>query len=142
MLEEAILLAANAHREQVDQVGQPYIIHPLRVMLALRADGYNETYQVVGVLHDTVEDTDITVRLIDDLFGAVVSQAVDALTRRESETTYHEFVRRAGSNAHARVVKRYDVNDNLGRIDGLELLNPEKAGRLKARYQNALRELA
>lgn len=142
MLEEAILLAANAHREQVDQVGQPYIIHPLRVMLALRADGYNETYQVVGVLHDTVEDTDITVSLIDDLFGAVVSQAVDALTRRESETTYHEFVRRAGNNAHARVVKRYDVNDNLGRIDGLELLNPEKAGRLKARYQNALRELA
>lgn len=141
MLDEAIVLAATAHRSQLDQVGQPYILHPLRVMLALRADNWSVEHQIVGVLHDTVEDTDVTFGVIETVFGNEIAVAVDALTRRPSETTYHEFVRRAAANSLARVVKRYDIADNLGRIDGLELVNPEKAARLGKRYKSAIREL-
>jgi hypothetical protein len=56
-LEHAIALAACAHAGQVDKAGQPYILHPLRVML--RLSGADE--RIVAVLHDVVEDTPRTI---------------------------------------------------------------------------------
>ena len=73
-LEDAILLAAQAHRGQKDKVGQPYVTHLLRVMLRLEG----EAAQIVGVLHDLVEDTDAT---FDDLraqgYAEELVQALD-----------------------------------------------------------------
>lgn len=108
-LEDAILLAAQAHRGQVDKVGRPYLLHLLRVML--RLDG--EEAQIVGVLHDLVEDTGYT---LDDLramgYAEEVVQALDCLTRRSTES-YEEFVERASANPLARRVKRADLEDNM-----------------------------
>ena len=55
-LERAIAIAATAHAGQKDKGGHPYILHPLRVMLALQ----KEDERIVAVLHDVVEDTKIT----------------------------------------------------------------------------------
>jgi len=55
-LEDAIVLAAGAHRGQTDKAGQPYILHPLRVMLQLE----DEVGRISAVLHDVLEDTAIT----------------------------------------------------------------------------------
>ena len=53
-LEKAIQIAVDAHTGQIDKGNNPYILHPLRVMLSLE----NEEEQIVGILHDVVEDCD------------------------------------------------------------------------------------
>jgi GTP diphosphokinase / guanosine-3',5'-bis(diphosphate) 3'-diphosphatase len=55
-LETAIALAAAAHAGQTDKAGQPYILHPLRVMLCMQTNAE----RMVAVLHDVVEDTPLT----------------------------------------------------------------------------------
>ena len=56
MLEKALILAAKAHTGQVDKGGAPYILHPIRVMLACEG----EKEKIVALLHDTLEDTALT----------------------------------------------------------------------------------
>ncbi|GAA2824678.1 GTP pyrophosphokinase [Aminobacter aminovorans] len=95
-------------RTQIDKAKQPYILHPLRVMLAVDSDGE----RMAAVLHDVVEDTEFT---LGDLrtrgFPAGVVEAVDALTRRDDEP-YPDFINRARSNEIARRVKIADILDN------------------------------
>ena len=108
-LEDAIALAAHAHRGQVDKGGQPYILHVLRVMLRQE----DETARLAAVLHDVLEDTQVT---LADLRSAGYSEpvcaAVDCLTRRSGET-YEEMIERVATNPLARQVKLADLADNL-----------------------------
>ncbi len=109
MLEEAIALAVEAHKKQKDKSGQPYILHPLRVMFRLQS----ETERIVAVLHDVVEDSEIT---FDDLrqmgYNKEVIEALDGVTRREEET-YEEFINRSQQNPISRRVKFADLEDNM-----------------------------
>lgn len=107
-LEVAIGLAAEAHRGQLDKGGEPYILHPLRVMLKMA----NDNERIVAILHDTVEDTAITKEQIALRFGNEIAEAVDALTRRDGEG-YMDFIDRCGKNNLARTVKLGDIRDNL-----------------------------
>jgi len=108
-LERAIVVAAEAHTGQQDKVGEAYILHPLRVMLAL----CSSEERIVGVLHDLVEDTPWTLdALRREGFSPAVVDAIDAVTRREGED-YFDFVKRAGANPLARPVKVADLRDNL-----------------------------
>jgi (p)ppGpp synthase/HD superfamily hydrolase len=108
-LERAIVIAAEAHAGQRDKVGETYILHPLRVMLAVRTP----EERMAAVLHDVVEDTPWTLdALRAEGFSAEVVEAVDAVTRREGED-YFDFVARAGTNRVARPVKVADLRDNL-----------------------------
>ncbi len=108
-LEDAISLAVQAHFRQVDKAGQPYILHPLRVMLALET----EVERMVGVLHDVIEDTEHTLAELRGLgYPEEVLAALDCLTRRDGES-YDEFVERVKPNALARRVKLADIADNL-----------------------------
>src|SRR5689334_10259915 len=104
-LEDAILLAVEAHRGQRDRVGQPYILHPLRVMCRLQ----DEAARTAGVLHDVVEDTTYT---LDDLrargYPPDVLAAVDCLSRRSGES-YEQYVERIKPNPLARRVKLADL---------------------------------
>ncbi|MBF0425608.1 MAG: HD domain-containing protein [Magnetococcales bacterium] len=108
-LELAIAVAAAAHQGQKDKTGEPYILHPLRIMLSLTS----ETERVVAMLHDVVEDTAVT---LGDLrrhgFSEEVIAAVDCLTHRPEES-YEEYVVRAGGNPLARRVKLADLADNM-----------------------------
>lgn len=108
-LEQAIALAAKAHEGQIDKAGAPYILHPLRVMLAVQ--GAEE--RIVAVLHDVVEDCDVTPAALKALgFSDSVLAALDAVTKREGED-YGAFVARALENPVGRAVKRADILDNL-----------------------------
>ncbi len=108
-LEEAIALAAQAHRGQVDKAGQPYVLHLLRVMFRVET----EQERIVAVLHDLVEDTGYT---FDDLralgYPAEIVEALDGVTRRPEES-YDQFVERAAVNPIARRVKLADLEDNM-----------------------------
>ena len=146
LLAQAILLAAKAHKDQVDKAGEPYILHPLRIMFRLRELGYSESAQAAAVLHDVVEDTEITIGEIEDL-DPYVADLVDRLSRREWEellgngewTTkkeeYAKFIRRAAENPMSRMIKYLDIRDNLARLDKLTPANQEF---LTKRYAKAL----
>jgi hypothetical protein len=107
-VERAIAIAAEGHAGQLDKAGNPYVLHPLRVML--RLDTPEE--RMAGVLHDVVEDCGWS---IDDLraegFSEAVLRAVEAVTKRDGET-YDEFVARAAADPIGRRVKLADLEDN------------------------------
>lgn len=108
-LERAIEIAARAHAGIVDKAGQPYILHPLRLMLAVKTPHE----RMAAVLHDVVEDTSVT---LDDLraegFPEVVLDAIFALTKTEGEERI-AAAHRATRNSVARAVKLADVADNM-----------------------------
>src|SRR4051794_37502988 len=126
-LKDAIALATEAHRGQVDKSGQPYILHPIRVMLRCQT----EPQRIAAVLHDVVEDTG---RTFDDLRGLgypeEVIKALDCLTKRDGEA-YEAFVERAASDPIARVVKIADIEDNmdLRRLSDVSEKDVERIGR-------------
>ena len=113
-LERAIEIAVKAHTGQVDKGGEPYILHPLRVMLRMRT----EVERIVAVLHDVVEDSDYT---LDDLrsegFPGAVIEALEALTKLPGETRI-DAAHRAAQIHLARTVKLADnaENSDLSRI--------------------------
>ncbi|MEB3752810.1 guanosine-3',5'-bis(diphosphate) 3'-pyrophosphohydrolase [Acinetobacter sp. MD2(2019)] len=108
-LEQAIIFATRKHQGQVDKAGQPYILHPLRIMLKMKTT----EQQIVAVLHDILEDTDTTiVDLISLGFSQTTIDAVDLLTRRNGETRIDAALR-AVQNPLARAVKLADVHDNM-----------------------------
>jgi len=133
-LERAIAIAAKAHAGQVDKAGQPYILHPIRVMLRLSdADA-----RITALFHDVVEDSDVT---LDDLraegFAEAILAAVDALTKREGETRI-EAAHRAAANSIARAVKLADNADNmdLSRLD-----NPTEKDYARLKEYEQVREI-
>ena len=108
-LERAIEIAASAHAGQFDKAGQPYILHPLKVML--RVNGAHE--QMVAVLHDVVEDTAVTLdALRAEGFPDAVLSAIDALTKRPGETRM-QAAARAALNPVALAVKLADNAENM-----------------------------
>jgi (p)ppGpp synthase/HD superfamily hydrolase len=108
-LGKAIAIAAQAHQDQYDKAGAPYILHPLRMMLRMSS----ETEMMAAVLHDVVEDTDWTLEQLRQAgFTEEVVQAVECLTHRDHET-YNEFVARVRTNVIARKVKLADLEDNM-----------------------------
>jgi (p)ppGpp synthase/HD superfamily hydrolase len=134
-LEDAIRLAVEAHLGQRDKNGQPYILHPLRVMFRLA----NEEERIVGVLHDVIEDTKYTP---DDLrklgYSEQILQALEGVTRREDES-YEDFVLRSKANPISRRVKLADLEDNMD-IRRMIGVTPKDMERL-ARYRKAWAEL-
>ncbi len=111
MLEKAIEIAVEAHRGQIDKAGKIYILHPMRVMLK----GRNETEMIVGILHDTVEDTPITIEMLrKEGFSEDVLTALECVTKQEGEE-YGHFIDRIMTNPLATQVKLYDIEDNMNR---------------------------
>lgn len=138
ILSRSIELAARAHRGQVDKSGQPYILHPLRVMqLAIRT-GLPLHIQCAAVLHDVLEDTMVP---FDDLaaIGVDVVTAVRAVTRREDEN-YFEFIDRiAKSSSNIIELKLCDIGDNTA---AWRLTTPELRNMAAKRYVPARTQLA
>jgi len=114
-LEHAIAIAAGAHAGQVDNGGSPYILHALRVMLKVTT----LEERIVAVLHDVVEDCDISLEeLRQEGFSETVLTAIASVTRVDGET-YEDFIARAAQNPIGRVVKRADLEENsdISRIE-------------------------
>lgn len=135
-LAQAIALAAEAHQEQLDRAGQPYILHSLRVMFQMDSD----TDRIVAILHDVVEDTAYTFADLRRMgYSEEIIAALDGVTRREEES-YEAFVERSAQNPISRRVKLADLTDNmdLRRLDGE--LSDKDVARLK-RYKRAWEQL-
>lgn len=104
---KAMVLAYNAHHGQVDKGGIPYIFHPIH--LAESMD--DEISTCVALLHDTVEDTDVTIEELEQDFPSAVVDAIRLLTHKEG-VEYFDYVRAIKKNPIAVKVKLADLAHN------------------------------
>jgi (p)ppGpp synthase/HD superfamily hydrolase len=133
-LERAIEIAAGAHAGQFDKAGQPYILHPLRVML--RVTSAHE--RMAAVLHDVVEDTPVSLQqLVAEGFAPEVVTAVEALTKRPGESRI-DAARRAAANPVAREVK---LADNAENMDLSRIENPTERDFARLKEYKAVRAI-
>lgn len=105
----AIKVMWESHKSKVDKSGMPYVFHPWHV-----AEGMtNETETVVALLHDVVEDTDMSFDDIKRLgFDDNVIEALKLLTHDKS-VSYEDYIKKIGSNPIATKVKVADLMHNL-----------------------------
>ena len=116
-LEQAISIASLAHEGQLDKAGEPYISHPLRVMMKLK----DEKQRIVAVLHDVIEDTKVTdIDLVVKGLDIELVNVVLTLTRNKNES-YNEYIDRISKDEFAIEVKLADLEDNM---DMSRLKNP------------------
>lgn len=132
LLDKAISLAVEAHAGQKERSGDPYILHPLRVMLKMET----ETEMIVGVLHDVVEDSAAfsLARLREEGFSTAVVEAIDCVSRRDGES-YNDFIGRIEKNQLATKVKLADLADNM-RALRLPMMTEHDLQRLKKYHQS------
>ncbi len=136
LLDKAAAICVAKHSGQRDKTGCAYFQHPMRV--AMRCNTDEET--MVALLHDTIEDTDVTVGyLIDQGFPRHIVDGVLSVTKRDGES-YEDFVARAARNPLGRVVKLHDLEDNLD-VFRLDTVSSEMAARF-SRYLAAHRFLS
>ena len=134
LTKKALKLAWEAHADQKDKTGLPYIFHPYEV-----ASMQSEEYCVcAALLHDVLEDTEVTAEQLAKEFPAEVVEAVCLLTHPEGEP-YFDYVLRISENPIAAAVKRADLthNSQLSRLDTVD----EKALERVEKYRKALQLL-
>lgn len=120
----AMRIAYAAHHGQVDKSGIPYIFHPMHLAEQME----DEISCCVALLHDTVEDTDITFADLENEFPAEVMEALKLLTHRK-EVPYNDYVRNIRENPVAVKVKLADIahNSDQTRLSGSGMSEETKA---------------
>lgn len=128
-LERALRFAVRAHSERTRGGGPPFIVHPLAVALAMIHRGRPDiTTLIACVLHDTVEDTDVTLFEIRQHFGSESAKIVDGLTKLADKLDTHGKILAAGTvDSRVILIKLFDREHNLVTLDGI----PKKARRLQ-----------
>ncbi len=119
MLSKAILIATNAHHGQFDRGGNPYILHPLKVLHYLNSN--DEELMCIAVLHDVIEDSDVTYNdLVNAGMSVRVIAGVKALTKVPGQT-YEEYKQEVFDNIDAMQVKQKDLrhNTDIRRLKGV-----------------------
>lgn len=119
MLSKAIHIATNAHHNQYDKGGKPYILHCFRVMNYLDSD--DEELQCMALLHDVAEDTKITFQeMLESGMSERVIAALRLVTKMPGQT-YDEYKKGVLSSTDAMQVKKADLTDNsdIRRLKGI-----------------------
>jgi (p)ppGpp synthase/HD superfamily hydrolase len=141
-LGEFIAIACKVCERQTRQDGSPYCLHFMRIMLAVKAKGYDERYQMVAIGHDLLEDSDFTHMCIGDLEDMGLPQEVVdgivAITKLPNEK-YGDYLIRVKNNEFSRVVKIEDISDNSN-IHELTVVDSYVLRRLD-KYHGAMRFL-
>lgn len=128
---KAMKIAYNAHINQVDKSGVPYIYHPIH--LAEQMD--TETECIVALLHDVVEDTDVTFEQLEQDFPEEVIEELKLLTH-DKNTDYMEYVKKLKANPIAKKVKIADIKHNSDETR-LEKITVKDIARIN-KYKKAL----
>lgn len=154
MVRLADSIADKAHEGQTDRNGWPYISHPRRVALGARKlacelaaathpdislEELKAEAQIVALLHDTVEDTGVTLPYLGRYFSARIVDAIEALTRRPGESR-ESYLSRVRVNDLARLVKLADIADNTD-PQRLALLEEPTRTCLMIKYEHSLKLL-
>ena len=133
-IETALELALQAHTGQVDKAGSPYILHPMK----LAANQQTHDGVVVALLHDAVEDSDLTIEKLKEIFPAHITEAIELLTHSK-DVEYFDYIQEISQNELAKAVKTQDLlhNSDLSRLKEITDNDRERA----AKYKKALEML-
>ena len=132
LTKKAMKLCFEAHKDQVDKSGLPYVFHPFHLAEQMT----DELTAVTALLHDVVEDSDYTLADLGEMgFPATVLDALAMLTHDDG-SAYLEYVARLKTNPIARAVKLADLrhNSDLTRLDHVD----EKALARVEKYRKAI----
>jgi (p)ppGpp synthase/HD superfamily hydrolase len=135
IIEQARVIAYQAHFGQRDKAGLPYYDHPARVAADLRASDQPDVVVAAAFLHDVIEDTHWTADHLLVFFPPEVVQAVESVSRQEGQT-YFDMIRQARGNKIGRLVKLADNADNSDE-KRLSYLEKDEADFLRKRYAKA-----
>ena len=127
LVEKAAQLCLQYHAGQVDKQGEPYFLHPFRVMMKCQTD----EERIVALLHDIIEDTDYTIKEIRNIFGDKIANSLIFISRGQGEK-YFDYIDRLSKDSLAIAVKLKDLEDNLDESRG------SIPGELKKRYIKTL----
>ena len=132
MTKAAMKLCFEAHKEQFDKSGMPYVFHPFHLAEQMES----EEAICVALLHDVMEDTDLDV---GDIRAAGMSDAVVAallLMTHDSEIEYMDYVERLSCNPLARKVKMADLRHNMdtARLDAISDKDRERVAKYRRAY--------
>ncbi len=108
LLDSAITLASVAHTGQTDKAGLPYILHPLHLM-----SQFDDPFmQICAVLHDVVEDTDVTLEQIELMFDIRIASVIDKLTHRKN-INYRDYIIALSFDRISTKIKIEDLKHNM-----------------------------
>ncbi|QOV35089.1 bifunctional (p)ppGpp synthetase/guanosine-3',5'-bis(diphosphate) 3'-pyrophosphohydrolase [Streptomyces ferrugineus] len=146
-LRRAYVLAESSHRGQMRKSGEPYITHPLAVTLILAELGAETTTLTASLLHDTVEDTDVTLDQVREQFGEEVRFLVDGVTKLEKvdygaaaePETFRKMLVATGNDVRVMSIK---LADRLHNMRTLGVMRPEKQARIAKVTRDVLIPLA
>jgi guanosine-3',5'-bis(diphosphate) 3'-pyrophosphohydrolase len=134
LLGRFLVLATNAHADQFDKAGQPYILHVLEVLHGVRNE--DEEIQCIAVGHDLFEDTKTTVEDLIEI-GATerILNGILALTKQNGES-YNTYRKKVLSNRDAMIVKQSDLrhNSDITRLKGITQKDITRMGKYMAFY--------
>ncbi|MFE6526743.1 RelA/SpoT family protein [Streptomyces sp. NPDC057794] len=146
-LRRAYVLAESSHRGQMRKSGEPYITHPLAVTLILAELGAETTTLTASLLHDTVEDTEVTLDQVGEQFGEEVRYLVDGVTKLEKvdygaaaePETFRKMLVATGNDVRVMSIK---LADRLHNMRTLGVMRPEKQERIAKVTRDVLIPLA
>ncbi|MHA5051167.1 RelA/SpoT family protein [Streptomyces sp. SD15] len=146
-LRRAYVLAESSHRGQMRKSGEPYITHPLAVTLILAELGAETTTLTASLLHDTVEDTEVTLDQVREQFGDEVCYLVDGVTKLEKvdygaaaePETFRKMLVATGNDVRVMSIK---LADRLHNMRTLGVMRPEKQARIAKVTRDVLIPLA
>ena len=121
MTKLALRLCFDSHKEQNDKSGMPYVFHPFHLAEQMQ----DEDSTIVALLHDVVEDTDMTIEGLRDMgFSERVCDAISLMTHKDG-VPYMEYVASIKQNPIAKAVKLADLrhNSDMTRLDSITLID-------------------
>lgn len=128
----ALKLCFEAHKNQLDKSGMPYVFHPFHLAEQMKT----EETTIVALLHDLIEDTHYT---IDDLkemgFESIITDAIELMTHKD-DVDYFEYIKKIKNNPIAKEVKLADLhhNSDLSRMEVVD----ERALKRNEKYKKAI----
>ena len=134
MLGTAIRIASQVHEKQLDKGGNPYILHPLKVMGTLHTT--DSELMAIAVLHDVIEDSEWTMEMLENEgMSSRVLDALECLTHIDGES-YEDYIKRIATNKDAIRVKLEDLSHNmdLKRLKGLRQKDFERMEKYTRAY--------
>lgn len=136
-LQRAIEIALEAHKGALDKGGNPYILHPLRLMLQMDS----EEEMIVAILHDVVEDSEKWSfdKLHKEGFSKKIINSLRSVTKENENEDYEKFIDRSVKDKIGRKVKIADISDNLD-ISRLKEVTDKDILRIN-KYKKALQKL-
>ncbi len=132
LTKKALKLCFEAHKNQVDKTGMPYVFHPFHLAEQMK----DEITTICALLHDVVEDTDYTINNLENMgFPKEATEALNLLTHDES-VPYMDYVKELSSNPIAKAVKIADLmhNSDSTRLDVID----EWSLKREEKYKKAL----